>query len=101
VPIPILATKLRAPLNRPNLVLRPSLIEKLNEGLHRELTLISAPAGFGKTTLAGEWIGGCARPSAWLSLVPIEARSPVALGLGALRGHSLYRRGRALFREPP
>ena len=46
----------------------PRLIERLNEGLHRKLTLISAPAGFGKTTLASEWIAGCKRPSAWLSL---------------------------------
>jgi LuxR family transcriptional regulator, maltose regulon positive regulatory protein len=68
VPTPILATKLYAPPHRPKLVLRPSLIEKLNEGLHRKLTLISAPAGFGKTTLASEWIAGCKRPSAWLSL---------------------------------
>jgi LuxR family maltose regulon positive regulatory protein len=68
VPTPILATKLYAPPHRPRLVLRPSLIERLNEGLHRKLTLISAPAGFGKTTLASEWIAGCKRPSAWLSL---------------------------------
>jgi LuxR family maltose regulon positive regulatory protein len=68
VSIPILATKLYAPPPRPTLVLRPRLIERLNEGLHRKLTLISAPAGFGKTTLASEWIAGCPRPSAWLSL---------------------------------
>jgi LuxR family maltose regulon positive regulatory protein len=68
VPTPILATKLFAPPRRPKLVLRPSLIERLNEGLHRTLTLISAPAGFGKTTLASEWIASCGRPSAWLSL---------------------------------
>jgi hypothetical protein len=40
----------------------------LNEGLHRKLTLISAPDGFGKTTLASEWIASGTRPSAWLSL---------------------------------
>ena len=68
VPIPILATKLYAPSHRPRLVLRPNLFERLKEGLHRKLTLISAPAGFGKTTLAGEWIACCGRPSAWLSL---------------------------------
>ena len=38
---------------------RPRLIERLNEGLHRKLTLISAPAGFGKTTLVSEWVAGC------------------------------------------
>ena len=53
---PILATKLYIPPLRPNLVLRPRLIERLNAGLHRKLTLISAPAGFGKTTLVSAWI---------------------------------------------
>src|SRR5918999_563743 len=66
---PILATKLYIPPPRPKVVLRPRLIERLNEGgLHRKLTLISAPAGFGKTTLLSEWVAGCERPAAWLSL---------------------------------
>ena len=65
---PTLATKLYIPLPRPKVVLRPRLIERLNEGLHRKLTLISAPAGFGKTTLVSEWVAGCERPAAWLSL---------------------------------
>ncbi len=67
---PILATKLFIPPPRPNVVLRPRLIERLNEALpagHR-LTLLSAPAGFGKTTLLSEWVAGCHRPVAWLSL---------------------------------
>ena len=66
--IPILATKLYIPPPRPKVVLRPRLIERLNEGLHRKLTLISAPAGFGKTTLVSAWVAGCDRPVAWLSL---------------------------------
>src|SRR6266516_4762708 len=65
---PILATKLYIPRSRPNAVNRPRLLERLNEGLHRKLTLISAPAGFGKTTLVSEWVLGCERPTAWLSL---------------------------------
>src|SRR6266850_1867626 len=65
---PILASKLYIPAPRPKVVLRPRLIERLNEGLHRKLTLISAPAGFGKTTLVSEWVAGCQRPVAWLSL---------------------------------
>jgi LuxR family maltose regulon positive regulatory protein len=65
---PILATKLYRPRLRPNVVFRPRLLERLNEGLHRKLTLISAPAGFGKTTLVSEWLAGGARPIAWLSL---------------------------------
>jgi len=70
---PILATKLYIPPRRSHIVLRPRLIERLDEGLHRRLTLISAPAGFGKTTLVSEWVAGCERfdPKvhiAWLSL---------------------------------
>src|SRR6266581_2239793 len=68
MPTPILATKLYIPRLRPNVVSRPRLIERLNEGLHGRLTLISAPAGFGKTTLVSEWLTGCGRPAAWLSL---------------------------------
>jgi LuxR family maltose regulon positive regulatory protein len=66
--IPLLSTKLYIPPIRPELVPRPRLIERLNEGLHHKLTLISAPAGFGKTTLLSEWAAGCDRPVAWLSL---------------------------------
>ena len=65
---PILATKLYIPPPQPKVILRPRLIERLNEGLHRKLTLVSAPAGFGKTTLLGEWVAACERESAWLSL---------------------------------
>ncbi len=64
----LLQTKLYVPRLRPSLVPRPRLIAKLNQGLHRKLTFISAPAGFGKTTLVTEWIAGCERPFAWLSL---------------------------------
>ena len=65
---PILTTKLYIPLPRHRTVLRPRLIEQLNEGLHHKLILISAPAGFGKTTLVSEWLAGCQQPCAWLSL---------------------------------
>ena len=65
---PILATKLYIPPVRPELVSRPRLIERLNAGLHRKLTLISAPAGFGKTTLVTEWLNSAERPFTWLSL---------------------------------
>ena len=54
--IPLLETKLYIPAFRPGLVLRPRLIERLNAGLQRKLTFISAPPGFGKTTLLSEWI---------------------------------------------
>ncbi len=67
---PLLRTKLYIPPLRPNLAPRPRLIERLNQGLQlgHKLTLISAPAGFGKTTLVNEWVTGCERPVAWLSL---------------------------------
>jgi LuxR family transcriptional regulator, maltose regulon positive regulatory protein len=65
---PILATKLHTPAPRPRLVLRPRLLERLDAGMHRGLTLVSAPAGFGKTTLVSAWVASCGRPAAWLSL---------------------------------
>ncbi len=70
MPETLLRTKLFVPPLRPNLVPRPQLIERLNQGLQlgHKLTLISAPAGFGKTTLVSEWVACCERPAAWLSL---------------------------------
>ncbi len=66
--IPILATKLYIPPQRPSAVQRPRLIARLNAGLHHRLTLVSAPAGFGKTTLVSAWVAGCGQAAAWLSL---------------------------------
>ncbi|MBK7179331.1 MAG: hypothetical protein IPH82_19490 [Chloroflexi bacterium] len=67
---PILATKLYIPPPRPSIVPRPRLINRLNTGLAMggKLTLISASAGFGKTTMVSEWLAHCGRPVAWLSL---------------------------------
>jgi LuxR family maltose regulon positive regulatory protein len=53
---PILTTKLHIPPLRRSLVPRQQLLDRLDQGLHRKVTLVSAPAGFGKTTLLGEWI---------------------------------------------
>lgn len=66
----ILATKLYTPPSRPNVVPRPRMIERLNEGLlHAQgVTLVSAPVGYGKTTLVSEWVASVDRPIAWLSL---------------------------------
>lgn len=64
----ILATKLHIPSPRPQLVNRQRLTDQLNNGLHGKLTLVSAPAGFGKTTLVSGWIQTIGRPVAWLSL---------------------------------
>jgi LuxR family maltose regulon positive regulatory protein len=65
---PLLKTKLYIPSIRPELVSRPRLIERLNAGLHRKLTLVSAPAGFGKTTCISEWVNALDCPVTWLSL---------------------------------
>ena len=65
---PLLTTKLHIPEPRLELVPRTALIERLNNGIRRKLTLISAPAGFGKTTLLSEWIYHGELPAAWVSL---------------------------------
>lgn len=66
--IPVLATKLYIPPPPPRAVRRPRLVEQLTEGVHRKLTLISAPAGFGKTTVVREWVATSGTHVAWLSL---------------------------------
>ncbi len=68
---PIIKSKLTIPRSRANLVSRPRLVNRLNQGMSRRLTLISAAPGFGKTTLLVEWQserGDQALPMAWLSL---------------------------------
>ena len=68
--VPLLATKLYIPSLHPSLVPRSRLIERLDEGLRlgHKLTLVSAPAGFGKTTCISEWVNPLDCPVAWLSL---------------------------------
>lgn len=64
----LLATKLYVPRARRRLVARPALLSRLDAGMTGDLTLVSAPAGFGKTTLVAAWAGASQRPVAWLSL---------------------------------
>ena len=64
----LLATKLHLPRPRPGLVARPRLLQRLTEGMGRELVLVCTPAGFGKTTLLAEWGRAGQRPVGWLSL---------------------------------
>jgi LuxR family maltose regulon positive regulatory protein len=66
----LLTTKFYRPSSPAKCVQRPHLIERLNEGIDygRQVTLISAPAGFGKTTCASEWLDTLELPVAWLSL---------------------------------
>jgi LuxR family maltose regulon positive regulatory protein len=88
---PLLRTKTYLPDVRPKMVVRLRLIERLNAGLGRKLTLISAPAGFGKTTLASAWVRQIERPVAWLSLDrsdndPVQFWRYVAAALQAADG---------------
>jgi LuxR family maltose regulon positive regulatory protein len=64
----LIQTKLHRPRLRADLVERPRLLSQLECGIEHKLTLISAPAGYGKTTLLCQWLEDCAHPSAWLSL---------------------------------
>ncbi len=68
--MPILITKLHVPSRRPDLVARPRLVERLDAGVRQQhrLTLVSAPAGYGKTTLVTDWLAGQDLPIAWLSV---------------------------------
>ncbi|MCJ7622412.1 MAG: hypothetical protein MUO76_02835, partial [Anaerolineaceae bacterium] len=68
VPAQTLTTKLFIPPPRKGLVLRQRLIDRLIQGTDGKLSLISGPAGFGKTTLLSEWIAKCDRRAAWISL---------------------------------
>jgi LuxR family maltose regulon positive regulatory protein len=64
----LIRTKLRRPFLRRELVPRPRLREQIAQGLRGPLTLVTAPAGFGKTTLVASCIASCELPVAWLSL---------------------------------
>ena len=111
--MPILATKLYVPLPRPDIVSRPRLIEKLRSGLPHKLSLISAPAGFGKTTLVSEWLASCGRPVAWLSLDEgdgdparfltylVAALQKLALSEVPKGWHPILEKGFWLFLSPP
>jgi len=64
----LIQTKLHRPRLRADLVERPRLLTQLECGAEHKVTLISAPAGYGKTTLLCQWLETCPHPSAWLSL---------------------------------
>ena len=66
--ISLIHTKLRPPFTKSGLISRPRLQEQVAQGLRGPLTLITAPAGFGKTTLAATAIAAVDMPVAWLSL---------------------------------
>ena len=64
----LLSTKLFIPKSRKNLVPRPRLFEKINIGQDKKITLISAPAGFGKSTLLSNWVRQSEEDIVWVSL---------------------------------
>ena len=70
----LLATKLRPPAIPPKRTERPHLVERLNQGLEagRDITLVAAPAGFGKTVCVGDWVRTLDWPVAWLTLDPAD-----------------------------
>ncbi len=82
----MLLTKLHIPSSGSNLIHRSGLFDKLNEGLNRKLILISAPAGFGKTTLISDWINQYKILTSWISLDkgdvdPVEFLSYIIAGI--------------------
>lgn len=83
MPAPLLATKLHVPAPRPKAVPRPHLVEQLEKGLYqsggfgRTLTLLSAPAGFGKTTLVSEWIADVRSRGAVRSPQPVKGKTNI------------------------
>ncbi len=88
--VPILTTKLYIPPLRPHYVSRVNLVKKMTDGYKSgiRVTLISAPAGYGKTTLISEWAALCNQPIAWLSLDESDSSPSVFLAylINALQG---------------
>jgi LuxR family maltose regulon positive regulatory protein len=83
----ILCTKLQRPPVAPDILPWARLLDRLNEGRHRTLTLISAPAGYGKSTLASRWVAASDSPSAWISLEESDSdlRTFLSYVLAAIR----------------
>lgn len=89
----MLLTKLHIPPAGNNTVHRSELFEKLNTGLSRKLILISAPAGFGKTTVVSDWIEQNKIPTAWFSIDkadndPVEFLNYIIAGIKSI--HSTF-----------
>ena len=86
----MLLTKLHVPPAGNNVVHRTELFEKLNSGLSRKLILVSAPAGFGKTTVVSDWIDQNKIPAAWFSLdngdnEPVDFLSYIISGIQSIQ----------------
>src|SRR6516225_12277831 len=92
----LLATKLHIPRARHGLVPRPRLVDRLTEAVAGELTVVCAPAGFGKTALLADWARRSGRPVAWLSLDtadndPVRFWRHVAAALGSIQAGAAQR----------
>ena len=86
---PLLVTKLRPPPIRGTTVSRSRLLLRLDEGHRRALTLVAAPAGYGKSTLVAEWVSALEVPWVWLSLDvtdndPAQFLTYLAAALGSI-----------------
>jgi LuxR family maltose regulon positive regulatory protein len=86
----MLLTKLHIPPAGKNIVHRSVIHEKLNTGLSQKLILISAPAGFGKTTVVSDWIDQNKIPAAWFSLDngdndPVDFLSYIIKGIQSIQ----------------
>ena len=70
----------QVPTSRPDHVVRPRLLELLDQGVQGQLTLVSAPAGCGKTSLVASWAASCEWPLLWMTLEPADADARVFWG---------------------
>jgi len=105
-PTPLLATKLFVPPARPDAVVRSRLVDRIEAGLRQRLTLVAAPAGFGKSTLVATWAAGTRVPVAWLSLdeedrAPLRFLAYVVAALQRIGPHLGERTLRALHAAQP
>ena len=104
-PDALLATRLHVPRTRRGLVARPRLVDRLTEGFEGELTVVCAPAGFGKTALLADWIRRSGLAVAWLSLDaadndPVRFWRDAAAALDGVRAGAGQRLA-TLLRPPP
>ena len=90
----LIRTKLKPPAVRPSFVERPRLLERLDEALEHRVTLVSAPPGFGKTTLVAQWLARRqGTPCAWLSVDSFDSDAErfVRYLLAIVEGASTHR----------
>ena len=90
-PPTLASTRLYPPRLRANLVARPHLVSLLNDDPDRRLTLICAPAGYGKSTLVAQWLAQLALPSAWVTLEASDNDPRSFFGLIVAALHSIDR----------